>query len=410
MHPRICLVVSSFPQLSETFIVNKFYELVKRGWEVHLVCTASLQQNWEYFPQLDTPQIRARVHRLWPLSPRWLAWLLIPVAVLRCLIRKPTLTGRYLRRGWQFFSWRVLWQLYQDAELICLAPDLLHFEFGAPAPQKMYLKEILQCKVMVSFRGYDLNFSSLEQPAYYQPVWEKADALHLLGEDLWLRAQRRGCPPDKKHSLIPPAIDLAAFSPDQKEESAISLGSREQPLHLLSVGRLEWKKGYEFALQAVRLLQDQGLHCRYRILGGGEHLEALAFARRQLCLEEAVEFLGAQPQADVKRQMNWAHVFLHAAVSEGFGNAVLEAQAMQLPAVCSDADGLRENVSNGESGFVVPRRDPAALAEKLALLAADPALRQRMGWAGRLRVQQHFQLEAQINAFEKLYQSLLHHN
>ncbi len=105
--------------------------------------------------------------------------------------------------------------------------------------------------------------------------------------------------------------------------------------------------------------------------------------------------------------MAWAHVFLHPAVSEGFGNAVLEAQAMQLPVVCSDAGGLAENVSHGESGFVTPRRDPAALAEMLALLAAEPALRRQMGQAGRLRVETHFQLEQQISAFENFYQTLL---
>lgn len=408
--PRICLVVPEFPKLSETFIVSKFLGLINQDWDVHLVCTTSQAQVWKYFPHMQTPAVRQRVHPIWPISPRWLAWLLIPAAVLRCFFSKPTLTWRYLVRGWHLFGWRTAWQLYQDAELICLEPDILHFEFGAPAAQRIYLKELLNCKIVVSFRGYDLNFSGLDQEAYYQAVWEQADALHLLGEDLWLRAQRRGCPPDKAHVLIPPAIDFTAFSPATEKQDSEQLGSQERPLRILSVGRLEWKKGYEFALQAVKLLQDQGLHVQYRILGGGDYLEALAFARHQLGLKEVVEFLGAQPHQEVQRQMSWADVFLHAAISEGFGNAVLEAQAMQLPVVCSDADGLSENVSHGVSGFVTPRRDPQAMADKLALLARNPELREQMGQAGRLRVLEHFQLEQQLSAFENLYQTVLSQN
>jgi colanic acid/amylovoran biosynthesis glycosyltransferase len=75
--------------------------------------------------------------------------------------------------------------------------------------------------------------------------------------------------------------------------------------------------------------------------------------------------------------------------------------------VCSDADGLPENVADGESGFVVSRRDPWALAEKLAVLAGDPALRRRMGQAGRERVLRCFRLEQQLAAFERLYQEVL---
>ena len=76
---------------------------------------------------------------------------------------------------------------------------------------------------------------------------------------------------------------------------------------------------------------------------------------------------------------------------------------MCLPVVCSDAGGLPENVQDDVTGFVVPRRDPSGLATRLAQLAHDPELRERMGQAGRQRVLQHFQLRDQITAFENLY-------
>jgi colanic acid/amylovoran biosynthesis glycosyltransferase len=286
-----------------------------------------------------------------------------------------------------------------------LRPDLIHWEFGALAVGRMYLKELLSCRMVHSFRGYDLNFAGLENPDYYQEVWAQTDGLHLLGNDLWQRAQRRGSPSDQLHVLIPPALDPEKFNPEGREYVA-EAGSARRPLRILSVGRLEWKKGYEFALAAVKILVAKGVHCEYRIVGGGEYLEAVAFARHQLGLEEVVHLMGALPHAEVNNHLLWADVFLHAAVSEGFCNAVLEAQAMMLPVVCTDADGLPENVADGDTGFVVPRRHPGELADKMLLLAKDHTRRQQMGQAGRQRVLTHFRLQDQVAAFEGFYQQL----
>ena len=295
-------------------------------------------------------------------------------------------------------------RFYLDATLLALQPDLVHFEFGSLAVDRMHLKDLLGCRVVVSFRGYDLNLTGLEKPDYFRAVWEGADALHLLGESLWRKAQQRGCPAAQSHALIPPAIDTVYFAP---EESPPRENGAGQPLRLLCVGRLTWEKGGEHALQALRLLLDQGVPCELRMVGEGPMLEALAFACHQLGVKDQVRFLGALPRARIRDEMRAADVFLQASDSEGFCNAVVEAQAMGLPVVCSDAGGLPENVADGESGFVVPRRDPGALAGKLAVLARDPALRRRMGQAGRQRVVAHFQIQDQVSRFDHLYHGVL---
>ena len=118
-----------------------------------------------------------------------------------------------------------------------------------------------------------------------------------------------------------------------------------------------------------------------------DHREAVAFWRHQLDLEGEVTLLGSVPPDEVARQLDWADVFLHAATSEGFCNAVVEAQAHGVPVVCTDADGLAENVEHDVTGLVVPRRDPAALAEAITRLAADGERRAAMGEAGPARVE-----------------------
>ena len=397
---RVALVVPVFPARSETFIVSKAAGLIADGWDVHVIC-----QRWDarLFVQLPAPArelLRGRIHAGWLHRPKWLAALLAPAAITRCFLRRPVGTVRYLARG------GTLRKLYLDAELLLAAPEIVHFEFGALAVGRMYLRGALKAPIVVSFRGYDLNVVGLEDRQYYGDVWVQATAVHLLGEDLWKRAQKRGCPPQLLHVLIPPAIDADFFTPGDREECAI-VGTEARPLRILSVGRLDWRKGYEYALEAVRALIDRGIVCEYHIVGDGEFHTATAYARYQLGLTKAVTLLGALPPAEVRDEMRWADVMLHAAVSEGFCNVVLEGQAMRLSVVCTNAGGLSENVVDGETGLIVTPREPTALANAMERLAGDPKLRARLGTAGRERVLERFRLADQVAAFRLLYERVL---
>ncbi len=404
---RVCIVVQSFPKASETFLVNKFLGLLDRGWDVHVVCASSVGAEWRRFDRLTgDPAIRKRVHKTWPSRPRWLVAVLAVPCFLVTLLRSTRGTCRYVRRGLRRFGADVFRHLYLDAEIVGTRPDLIHFEFGSLAADRTYLGDLLGAKTVVSFRGYDLNLSGLDDDRWYEGVWRDADRLHLLGHDLWRQACRRGCPPDKRHVLISPAVDTEFFEPGGRTYEA-GVGSRERPLRILSVGRLDWRKGYEYSMAAVARLEESGVCCEYRIVGAGEYLEPVAFARHQFGLDEVVDLIGVADRDQVKRHMHWADVYLHAAVSEGFCNAVVEAQATALPVVCSDAGGLPENVVDGVTGCVVPRRTVAPLARELERLARRPELRRELGEAGRRRAVERFGLADQITAFEWLYRDTL---
>jgi colanic acid/amylovoran biosynthesis glycosyltransferase len=403
---RLILVVSVFPQSSETFIVSKFLGLLERGWSVHLVCSRFDKTTIRRFPQLKaTPRIQRHIHRIWPHELKWIAALLFIPGFLSCLASAPRSTWQYLRRGWAHFGWGVLRHFYLDMPIIRLNPDIVHFEFGALAVGRTYLKDVLGARISVSFRGYDLNFVALDDLDHYRAVWDAADACHFLSEHLWQRAQERGCPADKSHQLIAPAVDLETFAEIQLK-APLTLGTPEQPLRILSIGRLEWKKGYEHALVAMKFLREQGVVYKYIIAGDGNYAAALYYARHQLGLVDLVDFYGALPHKDVLKHMAQADVLVHPSLSEGFCNTVLEAQATGIPVVSTDAGGLPENITDGVTGFIIPRRAPKAMSEKLALLAQDGNLRQRMGLAGRQRVEKHFQLKQQLDAFEKFYENL----
>ena len=211
---RIAMVTEHFPKFSETFFVDKFTHLSERGWDVHVVCGDADPQQLEYFPAVRAAVEKGeRVH----------------------------VTGDL------------------DRELLALEPDIVHFEYGALARGRMYLRDLLGCAVVVSFRGYDINYLGLDHADFYGEVWEGADVLHLVSEDVWTRAQRRGCPAQKRHAVIRDATDTSGFDPPRRDVPPV-LGTPERPLRVLSVGRLHWKKGYEYGLAALARLRDAGVH------------------------------------------------------------------------------------------------------------------------------------------------------
>jgi colanic acid/amylovoran biosynthesis glycosyltransferase len=200
---------------------------------------------------------------------------------------------------------------------------------------------------------------------------------------------------------IEPAIDLSLFRPPSV---------RREPgkvLKLITINRLAWQKGYEFAIDAAARLRELGVAFEYAIYGDGPYDLAVRYAIRHYGLEGQVTLHPSVPRERIPELLAKADVMLHAAIEEGFCNAVIEAQAMELPVVTSDAGGLPENVEDGVTGFVVPRRDPRALAERVAQLAVDPALRDRMGTAGRRRALELFDLERQADAFVAMYRELV---
>jgi colanic acid/amylovoran biosynthesis glycosyltransferase len=391
---RIALVVDDFPSVSQTFIVDKVIGLLERGADVQVVCRRLDLVAWAGYPELAArPEIRARVHAVPGRSPRSFA--LLATDAVRAAAHPSTLTQFLAARA---RAARGSSGLGIEMHILTLRPDVVHFEFGWLAKTHGHLADAMDVPMTASFRGADLNYFGLDDDSYYEPVWSRLAAIHCLGDDLWTRALRRGCPPEMPVARIPPAVDIDAYRPPAPRRRSIG-----DPFRVLTVARLHWKKGFEHGLEAVRRLPESGIDVRYRIAGSGPHLPAVEALIADLGLQDRVELLGSVSRQHVRDELAAADILLHPATSEGFGNAVLEAQAMELPVVTSDADGLPANVQHGTTGYVVPRRDPGALADAMTAIATDPDLARRLGQAGRLRVGTQFRPTEQISAFLDFY-------
>lgn len=202
--------------------------------------------------------------------------------------------------------------------------------------------------------------------------------------------------PSNRIHVIRNGIDVAAITPARPASNG---------WHVVHVARLSEVKDQTTLLHAARLVLDRQPAFRLDIVGEGERREELERLSAELGLGVAVRFHGFQ--ADVRPFLVGVDAFVLSSVSEGIALTLLEAMAAALPVVATDVGGNREVVIPGETGFLVPAGDPAAMARALIMLLGDPARASKFGAAGRARVAAEFTLDATVAAYEALYLELL---
>jgi len=159
--------------------------------------------------------------------------------------------------------------------------------------------------------------------------------------------------------VIYPGIDATAYTPDPAARSAAPL--------FAYLGRLKRYKGVHFVVQAfARLAHPTAI---LEIAGAGDYRPALERLARSLDLHDRVRFLGRIPEAEKLALLRRAWGLVLASPKEGWGITNLEAAACGTPVVASDSPGIRESVRDGETGFLVPHGDVAAMADAMGALA-----------------------------------------
>lgn len=288
--------------------------------------------------------------------------------------------------------------------LALMKPSVVHFEWNSAAIDFLPMFGLWERPVVISCRGSQINVrphvpGNEQFSAGLAETFQRARAVHCVSEAIRDEAAKYGLEPTKAW-IIRPAVDPVFFHPSIKARSDAGI------FHVITTGSLIWQKGYEYALQAIRAMVDQGVPLRFDIIGEGPERQRVLYTIYDLGLGEYVRLLGRLTPDEVRQQLQDADVFLLSSLSEGISNAVLEAMACGLPIVSSDCGGMREAITHGVEGFVVPSRDQNRIAACLKKLYEDADLRKRMGRAARKRAQSEFSLEQQIARFVDLYDSL----
>ncbi len=182
------------------------------------------------------------------------------------------------------------------------------------------------------------------------------------------------------------------------------LGVRPGALVLATVGRLATQKGYPYLLEALQRLDGAAADVQLVLFGDGPLREELEAQVAAAGLGERVILAGFR--ADVSELLPAVDVIVFSSLFEGLPIALLEAMATARCVVATDVGGITGGVRADREALIVPSRDPQRLAEALARVIEDPALRTELGAAARQRYLEEFTVERMVDSYEALYREI----
>ncbi len=396
---HIKLVVNSFPKSSETFLFNLVTGLEKEGLKV-TVCANATSVDKKYY-----------THKM----KNWSGNIQFFPARLNFIVRFFKIVG-YALSNPLFFT-QSIWKngvkkgarIFSNVScLISGKPDIIHFSYSGlgityldcfPYLNKHGIKTIVSC------RGTAEKVKPLLDPERGEKLkhlFLQVDKVHCVSNNMMNELACYGLT-SKKAFVNYPSIEVDKFKRQNSFENILN-----EKFNIITTGNLNFSKGYIFALQAMKILKERGFDFLYHILGEGEDRPMITYIIHQFGLAGHVKLHGRVSSLEVFEQLNVADIFLLPSVYEGISNAALEAMAMEIPIVSTQAGGMAEVIQNKKNGMIVECFDGGAIANAIGEILLSKELRCMMGKSGRETVKDNFTLDKQIKKFILQYKNILH--
>ncbi|MCA8430682.1 glycosyltransferase family 4 protein [Burkholderia seminalis] len=218
--------------------------------------------------------------------------------------------------------------------------------------------------------------------------------------------------------IVPCGFDLQEFRPVPRVDARARLGWRQDAFVVLQLGRLVPRKGIDTVIDALaRMPRDPRRPTHLYVVGGSQatpdpardpELARLAAFAHELGIANRVTFVGRRERDALHLYYSAADVFVTTPWYEPFGITPVEAMACATPVIGSDVGGIRTTVDDGTTGYLVPPRDPAALAARLVQLRAQPDLCEALGRAAYLRAHRHYTWQGVADRLVDIYRDVAH--
>ncbi|GAA0764279.1 glycosyltransferase family 4 protein [Psychroflexus lacisalsi] len=389
---KITLVLSQPPGYSETFFRSKIKGLKANGHQVVLV-TAATNKSFDLCAHIQHPRVYKNPIR------QLLSMLLVFVGLLAYWTKVNRYINLERKEGTSFK--RLIEKIYINASLLKLNANWIHFGFATMAIDRETVPKAIGAKLAVSFRGYDIEVFLLKNRDCYQRLWMHVDKVHSISNYLLEKAFDLGLSKSVDSEVIYPAIDFDFIKKIQL--SSDTLGTK---FKLLTIARLHWIKGIDDLIETAQHLKSKQIDFEWKVIGEGDqkHTERYAYHIYKADLQEQVLLLGKLSHAETLEELSKTEIYVQTSLSEGFCNAVLEAQALGKLCLAYDAGALSENIQNNTTGFLSPKGQPHLLAQKIIeVMQRSNHEKEQISQKAIQRVHDDFSLEQQAKSFSEFY-------
>jgi L-malate glycosyltransferase len=291
--------------------------------------------------------------------------------------------------------------------------DLLHMHYAIPHAVSGYLaremlKTVRHLPVVTTLHGTDITLVGRD-PSFL-PITkfgiEQSDAVTAISNYLSDATRETFCM-DCPIEVIYNFIDADYYCRAPADQVKLGVAPEDERI-LLHISTFRPVKRITDCVEVLALLRTRhGVTARLVMCGDGpERADAQALAVR-LGVAEYIDFVGKQPQSEVRKYLSIADLLLLPSQSESFGLVALEAMASEVPVIATRVGGLPEVVEEGETGYLFEVGDTEGMADAAAALLADEEKREQFGKRGREIAIGRFSTEKIIPQYERLYQRVI---
>lgn len=398
---RISYIVSRFPKISETFILNEMLGLRRRRVRIRLFPLIRENEPCRH-PDVEAMLPHTRYLRLFSTA--------LVADHLRFLMGKP---GSYLGTWWVVFRGyarspsRLPFALAVMLKAVHMAglmhrqgTDRIHAHWATyPALCALIIKRLTGIPYSFTTHAHDIFVDrtmlrqKMEQARFVTTIsdFNRRFLIEKLGD----------CAAEKVR-VVRLGVDLERFS------ATSTTRQPPPPFRIVCVATLKDYKGHPYLLEACRLLKDRGIPLQCQCIGDGDARESIEQRIADLALEQQVQLLGLLPSEAVRRYLADAHCMVLPSIitargkMEGIPVAIMEAMAMQVPVVATAISGIPEIITSGVNGILVEPENASAMADAILRIHQNPALARSMGAAARRTVTKDYDLDANIGLLHDL--------
>ncbi|MGP8330214.1 MAG: glycosyltransferase [Methanosarcinaceae archaeon] len=396
---KVAYILDIFPKLSETFVFNEIVELEKQNVEVLLF---SLIRNQEAVVHPGAANLLLKTKFL---EDRQGKIKKIGALILLLFLRLRNVINSYrIVKEWQDKPAR--YHLRQASvlalRLLCSGVQHIHAHFAMQAAEYAMFSSLLSgIPYTFTAHAYDIFL-------HQKLLKKKMDfAKYVFTVSNYNKKYLLKVNPDydqHKIKIIICGVNPKEFFPLSEETT-----SRPNYLKILTVGRLEKKKGFTYLIEALHLIKGRNIKFKCRIVGSGSQYHILKQQIQQYNLVSDCLLLGAQNQEQVKNHLAWADVFILPSIIAQNGNrdsmpvVLQEAMAMAIPIIATNVAAIPELVRDG-AGILVPPKDNRALSNAIMQFNQLPfEAKRRMGKIGRKIIARDFNIENKTIQLIKLF-------
>ncbi|MEZ5552340.1 MAG: glycosyltransferase family 4 protein [Pseudomonadales bacterium] len=395
---KIAYMMSRFPKLTETFVLDEMLEMQRQGVAVEVFPlwreraqvihpdALPLVARAHFLPLLNLEILRDLIYWL-VRSPRKL------LQALATLIRENCRSVRFLAGSLVIFPKACT--MAKRMEIAGVSHIHAHFA-SHPAAAALVIGRLTGLTWSFTAHGSDLH---REQAMLGQKVREASFVVTISDYNRRFILDRLGSQQESKIRVVHCGVDADSFKIQPVHSAA---------LEIVCIGTLHEVKGQRYLLEACAKLTTRGVQWHCHLIGDGPDREQLIALVGKLGIPDRVTFHGACDREQVRRLLAGMNLACAPSVPtsdgrrEGIPVALIEAAACGLPLVASRLSGIPELVLDNQTGMLTEPGDSEDIARVLEILARDPSTRKRLGEAAAANVRENFSLQVSVTTLRRL--------